>query len=309
MGSRSTDSASAAEGPRVGIVTVVYRSDDVLPAFMASVPGASREPTALVVVDNSASADSASSGLTSIASAAAELTRAAGGQYVPLPSNPGYGGGMNAGVTALPGSVRWVLISNPDVELEAGAIDILVEAAERDATIAAVGPTVMNADGTRYPSARSVPSLRTGVGHALFVNFWQTNPWTRRYRQDEAAAAPASKARDAGWLSGSCVLVRRDVFVELGGFDEGYFMYFEDVDLGYRIGKAGYRNRYEPAARVMHSGAHATTQESGRMVRAHHASARRFLARKYRGWWLWPVRAALAVGLAARSAMLARRTR
>ena len=62
MGSRSTDSASAAEGPRVGIVTVVYRSDDVLPAFLASVPSASREPTALVVVDNSASADSASSG-------------------------------------------------------------------------------------------------------------------------------------------------------------------------------------------------------------------------------------------------------
>src|SRR5690606_10093760 len=106
-----------------------------------------------------------------------------------------------------------------------------------------LGPRVLNEDGTTYPSARAVPSLRTGVGHALFTNLWTANPWSRRYRDD---LAPADEARDAGWLSGSCVLVRRRAFDELGGFDEGYFMYFEDVDLGYRLGKAGYRNVYEP---------------------------------------------------------------
>jgi len=294
MGSRSSDETAEPSSPLVGIVTVAYRSDDVLPAFLDSVPSACRHPAALVVVDN----DPREGTLTE------QLTTAAGGHYVALPTNPGYGGGMNAGVKALPDSVRWVLISNPDVVLEPDAVDALLTAGEGDDTIGAVGPAVVNADGSLYPSARAVPSLRTGVGHALFVRVWHNNPWTRRYmHRAQADVGP----RDAGWLSGSCLLVRRDVFDQLGGFDEGYFMYFEDVDLGYRIGKAGYRNRYEPSVRVTHTGAHSTTQESAKMVRAHHDSARRFLARKYRGWWLWPVRATLSTGLSMRAAILARR--
>jgi N-acetylglucosaminyl-diphospho-decaprenol L-rhamnosyltransferase len=105
------------------------------------------------------------------------------------------------------------------------------------------------------------------------------------------------------------VLVRRAVFDAIGGFDEGYFMYFEDVDLGYRLGQAGYRNVYEPSAVVVHTGAHSTksSAESERMISAHHDSARRFLNRKYRGWWLWPVRVTLTIGLALRSALVRRR--
>jgi N-acetylglucosaminyl-diphospho-decaprenol L-rhamnosyltransferase len=155
-----------------------------------------------------------------------------------------------------------------------------------------------------YPSARALPSLRTGIGHALFANIWLGNPWTRAYRRD-SSSDPVR--RDAGWLSGACVLVRKSAFDELGGFDDGYFMYFEDVDLGYRLGKAGYRNVYEPAAVVVHSGAHSTSDHSARMISVHHESARRFLTRKYSGWYLWPVRVALTVGLDLRSALLSRR--
>lgn len=280
--------------PRIGVVTVAYRSDDVLPAFLASVAAASAEPVAVVVADNAPD--------TGGARAAAE---AAGAGYVALPANPGYGAAMNAGGATLPASVEWVLIANPDVVLAPGSLDTLRDAAEADGQIAAVGPAVLNPDGSVYPSARAIPSVRTGIGHALFANLWQDNPWTRRYKL-ETDEAPV--ARDAGWLSGSCLLVRRRVFDELGGFDEGYFMYFEDVDLGYRLGRAGYRNRYEPTATVTHLGAHSTSAESERMIRAHHDSARRFLGRKYAGWYLWPVRATLAVGLALRSRVVARRT-
>ena len=280
---------------RIAVVTVVFRSNEVLPGFLDSIAGASSEPVRTVVVDNRPDE----------ASRAAEFAHDIGAVYVAQPSNPGYGGAINAGVATLPPDVRWVLVSNPDVVLHPGVIDALVAVGESDPRVGAIGPAVLNPDGTVYPSARRVPSLRTGVGHALFVNLWHDNPWTRRYRADDEAVA----ARDAGWLSGACLLVRREAFDAVGGFDDEYFMYFEDVDLGYRLGRAGYRNRYEPDVAVTHVGAHTAARDSSVMIRAHHDSARRFISRKYAGWHLWPVRALLGAGLAARSALLERRSR
>lgn len=296
----ATDDRAEARGPvvggpvvRVGVVTVAYRSDDVLPGFLKSLPSASASPLATVVVDN----------LPAEGSAAGHATTA-GARYLPLPGNPGYGYAINAATAELPAEVEWILVSNPDVALGPGAIDLLVAAGDEDRRIAAVGPRVRNPDGSVYPSARAVPSLRTGVGHALFTNLWSSNPWTRAYHADLDAA---DVRRDAGWLSGSCVLVRRSAFDEIGGFDDGYFMYFEDVDLGYRLGKHGYRNVYEPAAEVTHGGGHSTSTESERMIHAHHESARRFIHRKYAGPALAPVRLVLSLGLRMRSAWYRRR--
>ena len=285
--------ANSSRGPSVGIVTVAYRSNKVLGGFLDSIAAASADPVAVVVADNLPGDGDGSS-----------LAAAAGAVHVPVPGNPGYGGAVNAGVRALPSSVEWVLISNPDVVLAPGAIDALRATGASDPAIAAIGPAVLNPDGSVYPSARAVPSLRTGVGHALFANLWQRNPWTLAYRRE---TDPSDVSRDAGWLSGSCLLVRRSAFEAIGGFDEGYFMYFEDVDLGFRFSRAGYRNVYEPAASVTHVGAHSTGSESARMVEAHHASARRFLSKKYVGWYLWPIRAGLAVGLWVRSRAITRR--
>ncbi len=285
---------AASSNPRVALVVVAYRSDRVLRELLASVSAASAHPVAVVVVDNLPSEGNTR-----------ELAAQHGAVYVEQPQNPGYGGGMNAGVAALPSSVDWVLICNPDLELLPGSIDALVAVGESDPRIGSVGPAVLNTDRSVYPSARGVPSLRTGVGHALFVTVWQQNPWTAKYRHD----ADTGEQRDAGWLSGSCLLVRRSAFDELGGFDEGYFMYFEDVDLGYRLGLAGWRNVYAPQAQVIHTGAHSTTTESERMIRAHHASARRFLARKYSAGWLFWLRWSLSAALHVREAWVVRRSR
>jgi len=287
-------SSEESAGPRVGVVVVAYRSDRVLGELLASVPAASTHPVAIVVVDNLPSEGSTRA-----------LAAQHGATYLAQPQNPGYGGGMNAGVATLPASVEWVLICNPDLELFEGSIDTLVSVGESDARIGSVGPAVLNTDHSVYPSARGVPSLRTGVGHALFVTVWQQNPWTAKYRHD----ADTSEQRDAGWLSGSCVLVRRRAFDAIGGFDEAYFMYFEDVDLGYRLGTAGWRNVYVPRAQVIHTGAHATTTESERMIRAHHASARRFLTRKYSAGWLFWLRWGLSAALHIREAWVVRRSR
>lgn len=284
-------SSHPAHIPEVAVVTVSFGSGNVLGGFLDSVPRSSADPVVVVVADNATDDFFV-----------AQLSRAASAEYLALKENQGYGAGMNAGIASLPEGIKWVLVSNPDVVLEAGAIDALVRAGREDDRIGSVGPAILT-DGAIYPSARAVPSLRTGVGHALFANVWPGNPWTRAYRRDSSGEAVR---RDAGWLSGACVLVRKSAFDAIGGFDDGFFMYFEDVDLGYRLGKAGYRNVYEPAAVVTHAGAHATTTESARMITAHHESALRFLSRKYSGRALWPVRTALRVGLTARSAVLRR---
>jgi N-acetylglucosaminyl-diphospho-decaprenol L-rhamnosyltransferase len=281
---------------RAAIVTVSYGSFEVLTGFLASVPQASAQPTTVIVADNKPEGDER----------VAALSREHAVTYLALHENLGYGGAINAAVATLPPSVEWILVSNPDVSLGPGALDVLVATGDSDARIGSVGPVVLTAEGEVYPSARSVPSLRNGVGHALLANLWVDNPWSRAYRND--AGEPVER-RDAGWLSGSCVLVRRTAFTELGGFDTGFFMYFEDVDLGYRLGSSGYRNVYEPAARVVHTGAHSTTSDSARMISAHHESARRFLNKKYAGWWLWPVRVTLTVGLRFRSALVRRSLR
>ncbi|TFC01233.1 glycosyltransferase [Cryobacterium mannosilyticum] len=285
----------ALDASHVAVVTVSYGSDDVIGPFLSSLMTASVNPLHIVVADNKPLGKS---------SVIAAMAKKAGAIYLALPSNRGYGGAINAAVRALPAEIEWVVISNPDVTVNPGAIDVLLNSVCDDETIAAVGPRILSADGEVYPSARTIPSLTTGVGHALFADVWPTNPWSRRYRRE--SNIPTSR-RDAGWLSGAFLAVRRRVLDDLAGFDEGYFMYFEDVDLGYRIGKLGLRSVYEPSAVVVHTGAHSTDGDSARMVRAHHVSARRFLSRKYAGPLLLPVRVVLSAGLAIRSRIAERR--
>lgn len=273
----------------LAVVSVSYNSSEDLDGFLASVAASEDVPITVLIADN-ASADVEESD---------RIVSAHGGRLLRLPDNRGYGGAINAAIAALPEKVRYVLISNPDVIIHPGAPSALLAGLEGDPRAGAVGPRVLNEDGSVYPSARRIPSLRSGIGHALFADLWPANPWTRSYRAESSASeAP----RRAGWLSGSCLLVRREAFESIGGFDEGYFMYFEDVDLGYRLGRAGWDSVYLPHARVTHAGAHSTRTESERMLRAHHDSAYRFLERKYAAPYLLPLRWFLKAGLEIRSA-------
>lgn len=278
---------------RVAVVTVSYNSSAQLPEFLDSVAAQSPRPAHVLIADN--------------ASADVERTRAIADarrvEVLELPRNVGYGGAINAAVAALPSQVEFVLISNPDVAFSAGAIKALVDALDRAEKVAAAGPRILNPDGSTYPSARNLPSLRTGVGHALLSRPWPSNPWTRSYRAETQSPL---RRRSVGWLSGACMLVRRRAFEDVGGFDTGYFMYFEDVDLGYRLGRAGWHNAYEPDAVVTHIGGLSTKSESKRMLRAHHESAERFVQRKYSAPVLAPVRWVLTAGLRFRSWIVSR---
>lgn len=287
---------SDAEASSLGLVTVSYNSSAVLGPFLASARAVGGAELAIVVADNG-SDDVAES---------RRLCDVYGATLLELGHNFGYGGAVNRGVAVVPAEVSAILISNPDVILEPGALDALTATLDTHPDAGAVGPAVHNPDGSIYPSARRLPSLRTGIGHALFSRVWRTNPWTAGYLSETANSTVVTRT---GWLSGSCLLVRRSAFDAIDGFDEEFFMYFEDVDLGYRLGKAGWANYFQPAASVVHTGAHSTSTESGRMIAAHHRSASLYLQRKYAAWYLAPVRIVVRISLAIRSGLLQQRSR
>jgi N-acetylglucosaminyl-diphospho-decaprenol L-rhamnosyltransferase len=162
---------------------------------------------------------------------------------------------------------------------------------------------IREVNGEVYPSARLLPSLGKGVGHAVVGRVWRDNPWTKAYRQSDTEVVE----RTAGWLSGSCLLLRREAFDSVDGFDPRYFMYFEDVDLGDRIGRAGWQNVYVPTAEVIHLGGHATSKASEKMLAAHHASAYRYLADRHQGPEWKPLLAAIKAGLKVRLKLETRR--
>ncbi len=122
-----------------------------------------------------------------------------------------------------------------------------------------MGPLIRDPDGSVYPSARHLPSLIRGGMHAVVGPFWKSNPWTAAYRQEQLEPSE----RPVGWLSGSCLLLRRSAFDEVSGFDERYFMYMEDVDLGDRLGRAGWQNVYVPSAEILHDKGHADRSRPG----------------------------------------------
>ncbi|WP_166789594.1 glycosyltransferase family 2 protein [Cryobacterium fucosi] len=270
-----------------------YGSESVLEPFFESLRKATNCVPVILLADNKVTPGSR------VEAIALEY----GAQYLPMSSNRGYGGAINAAAKILPAEVEWILITNPDVTFEAGAVDTLMARGDSDPRIGALGPRILTATGDVYPSARAIPSLRNGIGHALLAGVWAANPWSAAYRN------ASNPTRRVGWLSGACLLVRRTVFDKVGGFDAEFFMYFEDVDLGYRLSRLGFANVYEPAAVVTHTGAHSTATDAADMLTAHHESAKRFLSKKYSGALLWPVRTALSAGLNLRSWMLDRKNR
>ncbi|MDT0164711.1 glycosyltransferase family 2 protein [Actinotalea sp. AC32] len=273
------------DGDAIRVVCVAYNPGPELAEFAASLRTATTRPVTLVLADNGDDPTV----VDDVASREGAVVLRAG-------RNLGYGSAANRG--ARDGDEPWVVVANTDIVWHPGALDVLVDAAHRHPRGGSFGPAVLNTDGTRYPSARALPSFTSGVGHAVLGRVWPDNPWTRAYRSDAAS----QDERPAGWLSGSCLLLRREAFEEVGGFDEGYFMFFEDVDLGERLGRRGWVNVHVPSAAVTHVGGTSWRERPAPMIRAHHRSAARYVARHYPHAYQWPLRVAARLGLRVREA-------
>ena len=276
------------------VVTVTYSPGPHLERFLSSLTVATDRPVNVVIADN---------GSTDGAPEAAEK-RYSNARLLRTGANLGYGRAVNRAVAEL-ASTEFLIIANPDVVWAPGSIDALLEVARRWPNAAAVGPLIRDPDGAIYPSARHLPSVVRGGMHAVVGPFWKANPWTAAYRQDREKPSE----RTVGWLSGSCLLVRRKAFDQIGGFDERYFMYMEDVDLGDRFGRAGWVNVYAPSAEILHDKGHATGRDPARNLAAHHKSTWTYLSDRHIGWRRAPLRWAMRGALTVRSGLVVRRSR
>lgn len=177
-------------------------------------------------------------------------------RVVDAPANDGFGRGVNLGVSQ--STAPFVFLLNSDAVVRPGALAALRAALEADPGIGVVAPAVYLADGrTLQPDAHGpLPAPRAVL---------RTNP------ADGAASRAGERA--PGWVSGVAMMLRREDFDALGGFDRDFTMYLEDVDLCRRIRAAGRRVAREPAAAVVHLGGRSTSARGARLRQFHHSKA------------------------------------
>jgi len=155
---------------------------------------------------------------------------------------------VNLGVRATSG--EWALYVNPDAFPEPGAVATLAALAARRERCGIAGPRVEWPDGTWQPTRRRFPTVGGTLVRRtpLRLLFPPLERQRAHYHLDDDVADPV----EADWLLGAFLLMRRAMLDELGGWDEGYRHYVEDIDLGYRAMRAGWERWYVPAARVRH---------------------------------------------------------
>jgi N-acetylglucosaminyl-diphospho-decaprenol L-rhamnosyltransferase len=195
---------------------------------------------------------------------------------IALPRNGGFAHGCNAGIEA--GTSSYVLLLNPDAQIRPDAIRTLAALLAADERIGAAAPKIVAEDGSLEFSQRRFPRLRSTYAQAFFLHrVFPRAEWVDELERDESAYEQAGSPE---WASGACLLLRRSAVEEIGGLDDGFFMYCEDIDLCRRLRDAGYDIRFVPEAVVTHEGGASAPRASLLPVLA--ASRLRY-ARKHRG--------------------------
>lgn len=220
----------------VDVVVVTYNSAETIGAAVEQL--AAVDSVRVIVVDNASS------------DGTPELLRTLPVETIALEENGGFAHGCNVGWRA--GDAPYVLFLNPDARIGADAVEALADELDRDERVGAVAPRIEEPDGSLDFSLRRFPRLRSSLAQALFLHrLFPTAAWV-----DEVIRDPAEYERPhpVEWVSGACFAVRRSVLEELGGLDESFFHYSEDVDVCARIWRAGRQVRFVPAARAEHEG-------------------------------------------------------
>ncbi len=172
-------------------------------------------------------------------------------------TNVGFPEGNNQALRRCVGATA--LLLNPDTVVLPGALAALVRVLQHHPDTGAVGPTLLNPDGTVQSSRRRFPTLRIGLFESTVVQRYAPHaPSLRRYY---VLDQPDTEPLEVDWVHGACFLVRRAAWERVGLLDTRIHMYSEEVEWLYRIKLAGWKVRYEPAARVLHYGGQSSAQD------------------------------------------------
>lgn len=193
------------------------------------------------------------------------------------PENRGYGAGNNQGIAAARG--EYILVLNPDVELVSDALPRLVDFAEIRPEVGLVAPQLLTPEGEIQSSRRRFPTLPVLFLESTWLQMLLPERSLRHYY---AKDAPDTSTQSLDWVQGAAMLVRRSVVEKVGGFDEAFFMYSEELDWCRRIKEAGWEIVYYPEARIIHH----EGKSSEQVVPARHIyfqSSKIHYTRKYHG--------------------------
>src|SRR6267378_1231540 len=181
--------------------------------------------------------------------------------------NVGYARAVNQGIRATRGPC--VLVMNPDCELKPAAARRLVEFLDQHPRAAIAAPRILNPDGSLEYSARSFPDHLTFFfnSYSLLTRLFPDNRWSRRYLLSDWDHA---SVRDVDWVSGACMLARREAIDQVGGMDEAFFMFNEDVDWCRRMKNAGWSVTYVPDAVCVHHIGASRRRTRARVILARH---------------------------------------
>jgi GT2 family glycosyltransferase len=249
--------------PEVSAILVNYNAGDELAVALRSIDAdRGTMPWEAIVVDNASSDGSAD-----VVKSFTQTT------LVRNASNVGFGRAVNQG--AAMAKAPLILLMNPDCRLVAGCLSALRSALEGETSCAIAGPRILDPDGTVQGSARGDPDMFTGLfGRTGALRAWM--PFLSVARRNvvlEHAAPAGERSVTVDWVSGACLVVRRDAFLSAGGFDERFFMYWEDADLCRRLRHRGFHVRYVPGATAVHSVGRSSQTARRASIRAFHASA------------------------------------
>ena len=192
--------------------------------------------------------------------------------------NLGYTKANNIGINHSRG--KYILLLNPDTIVHQGALQALIDCAESHPEAGIIGAKLLNPDGSVQRSARSFPDIGAGLFRNTFLGrLFPNNPFVRRYL---LADFGYDEVREVDWVSGAAMLVRRDLIERIGGLDERFWAYCEDVDLCWRTWQAGYKVLFCPNAVITHKVGRSSDQRLVPSLIQHHKSMWLFYLKNYR---------------------------
>jgi GT2 family glycosyltransferase len=224
----------------LSIIIVSYRSRDVLLACLSGLPEGARDLDYEVVVVDNASGDGTSE---AIVRSHPEV------RLIQNDENVGFATAVNQGLRGTSG--QFAMLLNPDCELHAGAARQLVDYLRSHPRCGLAAPRLLYPDGSLQYSVRTYPDQYTLLfnRYSLLTYLLPANRWSRRYLMSDWDHA---STRDVDWVTGACMVARREAINEVGGMDEAFFMFNEDVDWCRRFNQAGWVVTYVPDAVCVH---------------------------------------------------------
>jgi hypothetical protein len=259
-------------GVELSIITVNYKRPDLVDQLLTSLSAFPPPfPHEIIVVDN-ASGDGSIESLKPMHPDA---------RYVGLEKNIGFGAGNNRGIAQASG--RILILINPDSVLReetfAGPVGFL----DSHPDVGILGLKVFTPDGLLEQTARGFPSASTGLfGRSTFLGQLAQKSKLGRSpvaKKNLMVDPDATEPYEVDWVSGTAMVIRRECWDAIGGFDEEFFMYWEDADFCHRALKAGYRTMYFPGAKIFHSACGSSSKDPIPAIRYFHNSAYLYLTR------------------------------